>query len=45
MWFVKGCKPWIGIYGCHLKGPFVGILLSTVTIDGNKCMFLAIFSY
>ena len=37
--FVKGCRPWFGIDGCHLKGPYSGILLSVVSLDANRGMF------
>lgn len=33
--FNKGCKPFIGIDGCHLKEPYKGFLLSTVALNGN----------
>jgi hypothetical protein len=23
--FVRGCRPWFGIDGCHLKGPYGGV--------------------
>lgn len=29
-------RPFIGIDGCHLKGPFKGILLSGITLDANN---------
>lgn len=34
--FKLGCRPFIGIDGCYVKGPFKGILLSAVTLDGNN---------
>ena len=34
--FLEGCRPFIGLDGCHLKGPFGGIALSAVALDGNK---------
>lgn len=37
--FVRGCKPWVGIDGCHLEGPFGGVLLSVAALDGIKGMF------
>lgn len=37
--FVRGCRPWFGIDGYHLKGPFGGVLLSAVGLYGNKDMF------
>jgi hypothetical protein len=42
--FVRGCRPWFGIDGCHLKGPYGGVLLSAVAIDGNKGMFPIAFA-
>ena len=37
--FLEGCRPFIGVDGCHLKGPFGGVLLSTVSLDGNSGLF------
>ena len=34
--FLEGCRPFIGLDGCHLKGPFGGIALSAVALDRNK---------
>lgn len=33
--FFEGCKQFIGIDGCHLKGLYKGVLLTTVSIDAN----------
>ena len=33
--FKRGCRPFIGIDGCHLKGPYKGVLLSAVALDAN----------
>lgn len=41
--FVRGCRPWFGIDGCHLKRLNGAILLSHVAIDGNKDMFSIAF--
>ncbi|XP_058776102.1 uncharacterized protein LOC131650408 [Vicia villosa] len=41
--FVKGCRPWFGIDGCHLKGPYGGVLLLAVAVDGNKGIFSIAF--
>ena len=38
-WFKVGCRPFIGLDGCHLKGPQKGILLAAVGVDANNCMF------
>lgn len=34
-----GCRPIIGLDGCHLKGPFGGQLLSAVGTDSNDGMY------
>ncbi|KAL0411709.1 UNVERIFIED_CONTAM: hypothetical protein Slati_3760600 [Sesamum latifolium] len=34
-----GCRPLIGVDGCHLKGPHGGILLAAVGIDLNNNAF------
>ena len=34
--FKAGCRPFIGVDGCHLKGPFGGVLLSAISLDGDK---------
>ncbi|XP_062011844.1 uncharacterized protein LOC133728443 [Rosa rugosa] len=34
-----GCRPIIGLDGCHLKGAYKGQLLSAVGIDGNNAMY------
>ena len=33
--FKAGCRPFISLAGCRLKGPFEGVLLSVVTLDAN----------
>ena len=38
--FLSGCKPFIGLDGCHLKGRFDGQLLSATAKDGNDNIFL-----
>ncbi|KAK9175178.1 hypothetical protein WN944_027184 [Citrus x changshan-huyou] len=37
--FKAGCRPFIGIDGYHLKGPYKGVLLSAVAIDDNTGIF------
>ncbi|KAL0292838.1 UNVERIFIED_CONTAM: hypothetical protein Scaly_3152200 [Sesamum calycinum] len=37
--FKAGCRPIIGIDGCHLKGPQGGILLTAVGVDPNNNLF------
>ncbi|KAH6794932.1 hypothetical protein C2S52_005409 [Perilla frutescens var. hirtella] len=34
--FKAGCRPWIGVDGCHLKRPTPGILLTSVCMDPNN---------
>ncbi|XP_042496943.1 uncharacterized protein LOC122075840 [Macadamia integrifolia] len=34
--FVNGCRPFIGLDGCHLKGKYGDILLSAISVDGNN---------
>ena len=38
--FLGGCKPFIGLDGCHLKGRFGRQLLSAIAKDGNDNIFL-----
>ncbi|KAH9778368.1 SWIM-type domain-containing protein [Citrus sinensis] len=33
--FFEGCRQFIGIDGCHLKGLYKGVLLSAVSVDAN----------
>ena len=37
--FLEGCRPIIGIDGCHLKGSFGGQLLCAIGKDANDNMF------
>ena len=37
--FINGCRPFLRIDGCHLKGPFGGILLVAISLDGNNGLF------
>ena len=37
--FKEGYRPFIGLDGYHLKGPFEGMLLSTVSLDANQRYF------
>ena len=37
--FLEGYRPFIGVDGCHLKGPFGGVLLSAVSLDANSGLF------
>ena len=33
------CRPFLGLDGCHLYGPYKGILLSTIVVDANNQQF------
>ncbi|XP_065623664.1 uncharacterized protein LOC111995617 [Quercus suber] len=37
--FLGGCRPFVGLDGCHLKGRFGGQLLSATAKDGNDNIF------
>ncbi|KAK3211560.1 hypothetical protein Dsin_016266 [Dipteronia sinensis] len=37
--FLKDHRPFIGLDGCHLKGPCDGVLLSAVALDANIGIF------
>ena len=37
--FLDGCRPIIGLDGCHLRGPLRGILLTAVGTDPNDGMY------
>ncbi|KAK2639342.1 hypothetical protein Ddye_027137 [Dipteronia dyeriana] len=37
--FLEDCRPFIGVDGCHLKGPYEGVLLSAVALDTNNGLF------
>nr|XP_023870556.1 uncharacterized protein LOC111983129 [Quercus suber] len=37
--FLGGCRPFVGLDGCHLKGRFSGQLLSATAKDGNDNIF------
>ena len=38
--FLGGCRPFVGLDGCHLKGRFGGQVLSATAKDGNDNIFL-----
>ncbi|GMP87070.1 hypothetical protein CsSME_00039606 [Camellia sinensis var. sinensis] len=38
--FKEGCRLFIAVDGCHLKGPFEGILLAAVGLNGNNGLYL-----
>jgi hypothetical protein len=37
--FLAGCRPIIGIDGCHIKNRFGGVMLAAVGVDPNDCIF------
>ena len=37
--FLGGCRPFVRLDGCHLKGRFGGQLLSAIAKDGNDNIF------
>ena len=37
--FLFGCRPFIGVDGCYLKGPYPGMLLVAVSMDGNHNIY------
>ncbi|KAL0431476.1 UNVERIFIED_CONTAM: hypothetical protein Sradi_0773600 [Sesamum radiatum] len=37
--FLRGCRPIVGVDGCHLKGPHGGILLTAVGVDPNNNLY------
>ncbi|KAL8554989.1 hypothetical protein ACS0TY_002973 [Phlomoides rotata] len=37
--FVAGCRPIIGVDGCHLKSKYGGVLLTAVGVDGNNNLY------
>ncbi|XP_021774681.1 uncharacterized protein LOC110738596 [Chenopodium quinoa] len=37
--FLKGCRPIIGVDGCHLKGGYPGQILVAVSKDGNNSIY------
>ena len=42
--FNEGCRPIIGLDGCHIKGVHPGQLLTAVGIDGNNQMYPVAFA-
>ncbi|KAH9671285.1 mutator transposase mudra protein [Citrus sinensis] len=37
--FFEGCRQFIGLDGCHLKGLYKGVLLSAISIDANNGIY------
>ncbi|XP_043720975.1 uncharacterized protein LOC122668481 [Telopea speciosissima] len=42
--FLKGCRPFIGLDGCHLKGIYGGVLVSAMSVDENNGIFPIAYS-
>ncbi|XP_012839304.1 PREDICTED: uncharacterized protein LOC105959715 [Erythranthe guttata] len=42
--FLNGCNPFLGFDGCHLKGPYGGVLLSAVGLDGHNGLYPVAFA-
>ncbi|KAD1995861.1 hypothetical protein E3N88_42052 [Mikania micrantha] len=37
--FLDGCRPYISLDACHLKGKFNGVLVAATGVDGNSSIF------
>ncbi|KAL2920993.1 Filamentous hemagglutinin [Bienertia sinuspersici] len=37
--FKAGCRPLIGVDGCHLRGAYPGMILAAMAKDGNNCIY------
>ncbi|KAK9067649.1 hypothetical protein SSX86_011760 [Deinandra increscens subsp. villosa] len=37
--FLDGCRPYIALDACHLKGKFNGVLVAATSVDGNNSIF------
>ena len=42
--FLAGCRPYISLDACHLKGKFNGVLAAATGIDGNNSIFPLAYS-
>ncbi|XP_072984355.1 uncharacterized protein [Typha latifolia] len=42
--FKAGCRPYLGLDGCHLKGKYFGDLLAATAWDANYGIFLVAFA-
>ncbi|KAL1337969.1 hypothetical protein AAHE18_10G176400 [Arachis hypogaea] len=42
--FLNGCRPFFGLDGCYLKGPYGGVLLCAVSLDANNGLFPIAFA-
>ena len=37
--FINGCRSFLGIDSCHLKGSFGVVLLAVISLDGDNGLF------
>ncbi|TXG60270.1 hypothetical protein EZV62_014843 [Acer yangbiense] len=37
--FLEGCRPFLGLDGCHLNGPYGGILLLAIALNANNGLY------
>lgn len=42
--FLAGCRPYISLDACHLKGKFNGVLAAATGVDGNNSIFPVAYS-
>ncbi|GKB97036.1 hypothetical protein Tco_0983173 [Tanacetum coccineum] len=42
--FLAGCRPYISLDACHLKGKFNGVLAAATCVDGNNSLFPLAYS-
>nr|XP_043619629.1 uncharacterized protein LOC122591424 [Erigeron canadensis] len=42
--FLAGCRPYIGLDACHLKGKYNGVVAAATGIDGNNSIFPVAYS-
>ena len=42
--YLNGCRPFIGLDGCHLRGRYGGVLLCVVSLDANSSLFHIVVS-
>ena len=42
--FKLGCRPFIGLDGCHLRGKHMGSMLTVTVLDGNNELYPIAFA-
>lgn len=40
----SGCRPFIGLDGCHLRSKYLGILFTASALDSNSGFFLVVIA-